>query len=138
MNYQKLLPAVALTLGVTVQLAANAEVFQMNEVTVHGTQVAAAESKCGAGACGAAKADEHKCGGAKGAEHKCGAAAKSDEHKCGGAKSDEHKCGAKSDDHVCGGKKQCKKHAEHKCASKMFSKKNKKVEKAVPAEAPKQ
>jgi uncharacterized low-complexity protein len=106
MNYKKMLPVVALTLGVTVQLAANAEIFKMSEVSAQGSQLAAAESKCGAGSCGAAKTGEHKCG----------ATAKTDEHKCGAAKADGHKCT---------GKKHDKKDAAAKCAAaKCAAKKN--------------
>lgn len=128
MNYKKIVPAVALTLGVSAQMAAHAatDLFQMAEVSGHGAAnvAAAAESKCGAGSCGAAKpsekkeAAEHKCG-AKSDEHKC--AGKKDEHKCGtkaehkcGAKKGEHKCGSKTDEHKCGAKS---KDAEHKCAA---------------------
>lgn len=100
MNYKKVLPAVALTLGVTAQLAAHAELFQMTEVSAHGLLAAASapDSKCGAGSCGAAKANEKK----EAAEHKCGA--KKGEHMCGNRK-DKKKCNASA------------KKAEHKCAS---------------------
>ena len=115
MDCKKIVPAVLLTLGVTAQLAANAEIFQMTEVSGHGAQLAAAESKCGAGSCGAAKPGEvkkdgeHKCGAHKCGAHKCGSG-KDAAHKCGGKKDAEHKCAA----HKCGGQKD----AEHKCGAK--------------------
>ncbi|MGJ8488693.1 hypothetical protein ACSFB5_12460, partial [Glaesserella parasuis] len=79
---KKLLPAVVLTLGIAAQVSASAELFQMSEVSAHGTQLAAApaDSKCGAGSCGAAKPGEkkdaaHQCAGSKG-EHQCGSGKK--------------------------------------------------------------
>ena len=117
MNFKQVLPAVALTLSVSAQMAANAEVFQMKEVPGQGSQVSAAESKCGAGSCGAAKAGEHKCGtDKKDAEHKCGTDKKDATHKCGTDKKEckhaDHKCGA---EHKCGtDKKEIKKETEEK------------------------
>jgi uncharacterized low-complexity protein len=127
MNYKKVLPAVALTLGVTAQLAAHAELFQMTEVSGHGLLAAApaADDKCGAGSCGAAKANEkkdaaeHQCGADKKGEHKCGADKKG-EHQCG-TKKDKQECSAKKAEHQCGSKKaeqkSSDKKADHKCAS---------------------
>lgn len=136
MNFKKVLPAVALAVGVTAQMTAHAELFQMNEVSGHGLQVAhdAADDKCGAGSCGAAKPSEkkeanaanvtkeaeHKCAVDKNGEHKCGADKKTckhdknDAHKCGADKNGEHKCGAadkKTD------KKDKKKGDDHKCGA---------------------
>jgi hypothetical protein len=124
MNYKKVLPAVALTLGMSAQIAAQAELFQMTEVSGHGllvacdahqqgenhadNKVAADEHKCAAGACGADKKGEHQCGSDKKDEHHCAADKheKSDAHKCAADKKDEHKCAAdKKDEHKCGTQK---------------------------------
>jgi uncharacterized low-complexity protein len=127
MNYKKVLPAVALTLGMSAQIAAQAELFQMSEVSGHGLLIACdAEHKCAAGACGSDKKGEHQAADKKVAadEHKCATGAcgsdKKDDHHCGADyhnKDDAHKCAAdKKDDHHCGADKH-EKGDDHKCAA---------------------
>lgn len=96
MDYKKIVPAVALSLGVAaaVNTTQAADLFQMAEVSGHGTLIA--------------------CDGAKG-EHHCGAEKKDGEHHCGAEKADKkdagHKCAAdKKGEHP-------EKEADSKCAA---------------------
>ncbi len=95
MNYKKIVPAVALTVGLAASItAAQAEsLFQLSEVSSQGTLIAEAEHHDGA------KADEHKA-----CEHKDG------EHH---EDADHHKDG----EHHCGADKDHGKDADHKCAA---------------------
>ena len=95
MNYKKIVPAVALTVGLAASItAAQAEsLFQLSEVSSKGTLIAEAEHHDGA------KTDEHKA-----CEHKDG------EHH---EDADHHKDG----EHHCGADKDHGKDADHKCAA---------------------
>lgn len=82
MNYKKMLPVMAVTVGMAagLNMAADAEnmtqdLFQMTEVNSTGILLADHH-------------DDHKCGGDEG-EHSCGSE-DGDEQSCGG----DHDCGA--------------------------------------------
>ncbi|MBX2860592.1 MAG: hypothetical protein KTR14_05120 [Vampirovibrio sp.] len=102
MNYKQMVPAVAVTLGLSAGLAAQSmanplttdglNLFQMNEVSNQGALLAEGDHKCGKGACGGEHDEDDK------GEHKCG------KDHCGDDKDhgdSDHKCGKDS----CGGDK---------------------------------
>lgn len=99
MNYKKIVPVMAVTVGMAAGLtmAANAnglsqDLFQLTEINSNGTLLANHE-------------DGHSCGSATDAEHSCGAADAeaevdaAEDHQCGSADDtdDDHKCGAADD-----------------------------------------
>jgi hypothetical protein len=108
MNYKKIVPAVALTVGMAASItAAQAEsLFQLSEVSSSGTLIAEAEHHDGA------KADQHKA-----CEHKDGKHEKDAKHHADHHKDGEHHCGADKKDKKDGADKDHGKDADHKCAA---------------------
>lgn len=99
MNYKKIVPAVALTVGMAASItAAQAEsLFQLSEVSSTGTLIAAeAEHHDGA------NAEHHKaCEHKDGEHHEDADHHKDGEHHCGGHKDGADKDHGKDADHKC-------------------------------------
>ncbi|WP_303673920.1 hypothetical protein [Vampirovibrio chlorellavorus] len=109
MNYKKIVPAVALTVGVAASItAAQAEsLFQLSEVSSKGTLIAEAEHHCGA------KGENHKaCEHKDGDKHKDAEHHKDGKHQCGA-----HKKQSKNSDRKCGANKKQAKEAAPQSAS---------------------